>query len=117
VRRSSISIAAALTVSALAIAPTASADPQSYLEALHVQGITSPYGDDALLDAGMAVCKVTAAYLRVGGSELSKFGARRKTAEDLLNENHQRPRAEIVAVTNTAIDELCPQYNFTSPAE
>lgn len=109
-------VASAITAGALAVAPTASADVQSYLDALHARGITSPYGDEALMDAGLGVCRVTAAYLRISASELSAFGARRKAAEDVANENPQRPRRDAAIVTNTAIDHLCPQYSFTSPA-
>lgn len=107
---------AALTASAVCAAPPAAADVNSYYDALHALGITSPNGDQALFAAGTAMCKDTAFYLRYGG-DWSFFGARRKAAEDLVLNNLQRARGDVIIVANTAIDHLCPQYNYTWVAE
>jgi hypothetical protein len=93
-------------------APTASADKQSFLDAVHAQGITSEKGDDVIFAYGSAACKLTATYLRIGG-DWAFFGARRKAAEDIVNDNLHRPRNDSIVVTNAAIDHLCPQYNHT----
>jgi hypothetical protein len=106
---------AALTIGALLTAPTAAADQRSFYDSLHAQGITSTMGDQALFNAGTQVCKDTAFYIRYGG-DWGFFSARRKAAEDLVNNNLQRPRNDMIILTNTAIDELCPQYNYTWPA-
>ncbi len=103
-----------LAASALLAAPTAAADQQSYLDALHAQGITSSRGDGALFQAGAAVCKATSLYMRAG--DWAFLGARRRAAEDLVNENLDRPRNDAIIVANTAIDQLCPQYAPTMPA-
>jgi hypothetical protein len=109
-------VAAALTISALFTAPAATADVNSFYDSLHALGITSPAGDQALFNAGTLVCKLTAFYIRTGG-DYGFFSARRKAAEDLVNDNLQRPRNDMIIVTNTAIDELCPQYNYTWVAQ
>lgn len=108
--------ATALAALSVALAAPANADQQSFYDALHAQGITSTKGDEALFAAGTVACKQTAYYLRYRG-DWSMFSARRKAAEDLVNNNLQRPRGDMIIVTNTAIDELCPQYNYTWVAE
>ena len=103
-----------LTAGALLVAPAASADQQSFLDALHTQGITSVKGDGALFDSGAFVCKATARYSRYG--DWAFLGARRKAAEDLVNNNLHRPRIDMIITANTAIDQLCPQYSASMPA-
>ena len=94
------------------VAPPASADVDSFYASLHAQGITSTLGDQALFAAGQKVCKDTAFYLRYGG-DWSMFSARQKAADNLVLDNLQRPRNDAIILANTAIDELCPQYNYT----
>lgn len=108
--------AAMLLAGGVALAAPASADLNSFLASVHAQGITSPKGDQGLFNAGTFVCKQTAFYLRYDG-DFSSFGARRKAAEDLVNNELDRPRNDSIVVTNTAIDELCPQYNYTWAAQ
>lgn len=110
-----VGVAAAAAVS-VGLAAPAEADVNSFYDTLHAQGITSPHGDQALFAAGTQVCKDTAFYLRYGG-DWSFFGARRKAAEDLVNNNLDGPRETVIAVANAAIDQLCPQYNYTWVAE
>ena len=105
-------VSAVLATGAVLAAPAATADVNSFYDALHAQGITSENGDKALFNAGTQVCKDTAYYIRYGG-DWGFFGARRKAAEDLVNNNLQRPRNDVIILTNTAIDQLCPQYNYT----
>ena len=59
----------AATLSTLLAAPAATADVDSFYEALHAQGITSAWGDQALFNAGTQVCKDTAFYIRTGGDD------------------------------------------------
>lgn len=107
---------AAVAACCVSLAAPAAADMNSFYDALRAQGIASEFGDQALFAAGTQVCKDTAFYLRYGG-DWSFFGARRKAAEDLVNNNLQRPRNDAIILTNTAIDHLCPQYNYTWAAE
>jgi hypothetical protein len=116
VKKETASVLAGLTLTAGALltAPAAAADQQSYLDALHAQGITSEKGDGALFQAGAGVCKATSLYMR--GGDWAFLGARRKAAEDLVNDNLHVPRSMAITVANTAIDQLCPQYAPTLPA-
>lgn len=111
-----IAVTAALATGGIALAAPASADPASYYDALHAQGVISTRGDEDLLASGQQVCKDTLFYLRVGG-DWSMFGARRKAAEDLALNNLQAPRETSVRVANAAIDHLCPQYSHTWAAQ
>ncbi|MGV1004883.1 MAG: hypothetical protein ACOYEV_08980 [Candidatus Nanopelagicales bacterium] len=104
-----------MTASALALAPGATADVNSYYDSLHAQGVTSTAGDQVFFTAGTQVCQDTARYIRSGG-DWGFFSARRKAAENLALANLQAPREKSVIVANTAIDQLCPQYNYTWPA-
>ena len=95
-----------------AFASSAAADVNSLHAARRAQVITSELGDHALFASDQQVCKDTAFDLR-GGGDCCLFGGRRKAAKDRVPNHLPHSRTDSFVVANTAINHLCPRYNYT----